>query len=398
MTGKEEKNSDELIVQVKDHAECWDEAKKYGKEKAFWQAENDVETAWKYYEAGQYQEAEELFNRIVSEFSNLPACFYYKENLARFYMDLEQWDKAISLFEEVVDNQPANSDINRLLGEGYARTNQFAKAIKRLNQYTEALGQESIDIYAEKLLSICHFLRFEKKSKRLLVQNPSISVDELYGEVRSDLKSAISNEYNVISHDDSLTNKQIEHFDQMCRTLDQLATGELQKHGIPLSLNRIQYGILGDAVEDLPAEIMYTEFDWDQPVGSVYTAAHYKDPHTDKNIKIIYSVLYNSKKHTVIQYDNIGIVNELQKTVIGAIKFTYHQDRKDSIRVTLLRDQDHIFVELSGVAELMCFSGWHKTASSLLQQCAKIPSLSKDQQQRLQSLDSLNSNVQKRGA
>lgn len=381
---KTDNYTDEFFESINDHANCMDEAKKHGKENELLQAEKDITHAWELFKAGWSTEAKEIFLRIVSEFSEFPSCSYFKEDLAEFLSAQQEWDEAVPLLEEITKNNSADSKLHRLLGVGYTKTNQLNKAIEVLCEYCKAIGNGKIDTYAEQLLSLNFFTRFENKSNKLFQTSDSVSVEELSTEVNLDLKFAIRHGYRSIVHIDTLTNDYLENFDRMCRTLDQLAAGELQKLGIPLSFNRLQYSVTGNAVGDLPTEIKRTEFKCKQPIGSLYVAAHIGE--CDSARKIVYSILYKSEKHHEIDYDIDGIINELQKTVVGAIKYIYEASNDTSPKVILLQDNESIFDELYSFAHEMYQSGLSTTSINILKQCLKIPALSEGRQLKLKNL------------
>ena len=78
-----------------------------------------------------------------------PDNFWYKQTLAAFYEDNEDYQKAISLYEEMVKRYPDRSDVLMLLTDLYNKNDDHANVISSLNRL-ETLEGRSEQISMEK--------------------------------------------------------------------------------------------------------------------------------------------------------------------------------------------------------------------------------------------------------
>ena len=100
-----------------------------------------------------------------------PDNFWYKQTLAAFYEDNEDYQKAISLYEEMVKRYPDRSDILMLLTDLYNKNDDHANVISSLNRL-ETLEGRSEQISMEKFRQYLIMGQKEKAYKE--VENLSL--------------------------------------------------------------------------------------------------------------------------------------------------------------------------------------------------------------------------------
>ena len=129
------------------------------------------ELSEQYANAGRIEDA---FNMIQKAVSIDPENKWYQLRLGQFYRNLEQYNNFIKLYEQLTAKYPDDIDMLSDLIDAYLITENYDKALKKMDLLEQQIGQN--DIITEQRLSIYKHQGQNKKLiaelEKLIVQNP----------------------------------------------------------------------------------------------------------------------------------------------------------------------------------------------------------------------------------
>ncbi len=81
----------------------------------------------KLFEEGKYEEAIEIFEKILEEF---PDAYVVNKNIGNAYFQMEKYDKAEEFYMKILEKDPNNNEVILLIGNCYANWGQDEKALE----------------------------------------------------------------------------------------------------------------------------------------------------------------------------------------------------------------------------------------------------------------------------